>query len=111
MVPAFVLGALGDEKPGPALWGRAAARDGLFRGTRIKFSKTCDWEIGGQPPTKFGGRQRPHFVIHSWISLPSEEARTAALPAPTPAITGESITLDAVEPVSLAEEMSDSIPF
>ena len=25
VVPAFVLGALGDEKPEPALWGRAPA--------------------------------------------------------------------------------------
>jgi hypothetical protein len=48
-------------------------------------------------------------VIHSWISLPGEEAQTAALPAPP--VTGESITLDAVEPPALAEEMSDSIPF
>jgi hypothetical protein len=33
---------------------------------------------------------------------------------PTPAaptVTGEAITLDAVEPVSLAEEMDDDIPF
>ena len=213
--------------------GQETKRDGLFRGTRIKFSKTCEWEIGGQPvdpalrlifvdidriitrwgqdrkpigdpvvlkpgerwpdislwndkiphtewiqgpgglqgswkkaqivhfldpksmgeyhwadsttggsiaiktaigsikamrrfrpgaapvvelsdtfmPTQFGGRQRPHFVVHSWISLPGEESQPAALLAPTPAIAGESITLDAVEPVSLSEEMNDVIPF
>jgi len=43
----------------------------------------------------------------------SAERRSAdrRLAGADPAITGESITLDAVEPVSLAEEMSDSIPF
>ena len=63
--------------------------------------------------TKFGGRQRPSFVIHSWISLPGKEPQQpAALPAPAaPAVTGESIALDAVEPVSLSEEMDDAIPF
>jgi hypothetical protein len=64
-------------------------------------------------PTKFGGRQRPHFVIHSWVSMPGKEPQQpAALPAPAaPTVTGEAITLDAVEPVSLAEEMDDDIPF
>jgi hypothetical protein len=64
-------------------------------------------------PTKFGGRQRPHFVIHSWVSMPGKELQQpAALPTPSaPTITGEAITLDAVEPVSLAEEMDDAIPF
>jgi hypothetical protein len=63
--------------------------------------------------TKFGGRQRPSFVIHSWVSMPGKEPQQpAALPTPAaPTVTGESITIDAVEPVSLAEELSDSIPF
>jgi hypothetical protein len=49
--------------------------------------------------TRFGGRQRPHFAIHSWVSLPGngDQAQPAALPAP--------------QPVTLAEEMNDSIPF
>jgi hypothetical protein len=64
-------------------------------------------------PTKFGGRQRPHFVVHSWVSMPGKEPQQpAALPNPAaPTVTGEAITLDAVEPVSLAEEMDDDIPF
>ena len=34
--------------------------------------------------TRFGGRQRPHFAIHNWVSLPGEEPQPAALPAPSP---------------------------
>jgi hypothetical protein len=33
-------------------------------------------------PTRFEGRQRPEFVIHSWVALPSEDQQHAALPAP-----------------------------
>ena len=63
--------------------------------------------------TKFGGRQRPHFVIHNWVSMPGKEPQQpAALPAPAAqTVTGESIALDAIEPVSLSEEMDDAIPF
>jgi hypothetical protein len=32
--------------------------------------------------TKFGGRQRPHFVIHNWVTMPGEEPQPTALPAP-----------------------------
>jgi hypothetical protein len=38
--------------------------------------------------TKFGGRQRPHFAIHNWVSPPGEEPQPAALPAPSPAPSG-----------------------
>ena len=31
-------------------------------------------------PTAYGGRERPHFVIHSWVTMPGEEPPPAALP-------------------------------
>jgi hypothetical protein len=68
--------------------------------------------------TAYGGRQRPHFKIHGWVSLPGEEAKPVALPAPdatpaapTAAVQPNSITLEAVKPVSVAEEMDDEIPW
>jgi hypothetical protein len=57
--------------------------------------------------TKFGGRERPHFEILNWITLPGSEAPSpgnAALPAPPAGIK-------AVEPVSIAEELNDEIGF
>ncbi|MGB9388823.1 MAG: hypothetical protein WCB70_02345 [Xanthobacteraceae bacterium] len=48
--------------------------------------------------TRFGGRQRPHFVIVRWITLGADEK--AALPAPAREVK---------EP-TLAEEMRDQIP-
>ena len=66
-------------------------------------------------PTKFGGRQRPHFKICNWVSLPNEEPQPAALPAPeagtAAAAQPNSVALKTVKPISLAEEMSDEIPF
>jgi hypothetical protein len=53
--------------------------------------------------TKFGGRQRPHFVIHNWVGLPGNEPQPAALPAPT-------ATVQSVKPVTLQEELNDEIP-
>jgi hypothetical protein len=90
--------------------------------------------------TKFGGRQRPHFEIHNWVSLPGAEPQPAALPAPplnstaAPVIearaepaakpaaaakkkpTKRISTLDIaapltpVKPVTLREELNDEIP-
>jgi hypothetical protein len=34
-------------------------------------------------PTRYGGRQRPHFIIQSWVGL-GEDGTTQALPAPAP---------------------------
>jgi hypothetical protein len=48
--------------------------------------------------TRFGGRQRPHFVIVRWIMLGAEEK--AALPAPA----------QEVKEPTLAEELNDEIP-
>ena len=65
-------------------------------------------------PTKYGGRQRPNFKIHGWVSLPGEESKPVALPAPdapTAAVQPNSITLKAVKPVSVGEELDDSIPW
>jgi hypothetical protein len=69
-------------------------------------------------PTKFGGRQRPHFEIKSWVSLTREQP--AALPAPNP-VPAAPVTLaqspplaeaePLSKPVSIAEEMDDAIPF
>src|SRR5262249_18031636 len=32
--------------------------------------------------TRFGGRQRPHFIIHSWMNMAPEGSGQAALPSP-----------------------------
>jgi hypothetical protein len=72
-------------------------------------------------PTNYGGKQRPHFIIHSWVGgVTSEEPTADALPAPNtptsspvPAVTIQSKSFalgDAVEPVTLREEMNDEIP-
>jgi hypothetical protein len=66
--------------------------------------------------TKFGGRQRPHFIIHSWVTMPGEEPQPAALPAPggppkpAAAVQLDAVQLDAVKPVTISEEMNDAIP-
>jgi hypothetical protein len=81
--------------------------------------------------TKFGGRERPHFVIVNWVTMPGEEPQPAALPAPAPTaatmieakpvedkakpsmITTLDLAapLEAVEPPTIAEEMNDEIGF
>jgi hypothetical protein len=50
--------------------------------------------------TKFGGRQRPHFAIHNWVSLPGEEPQPAALPAPPPNSTAAPIVEAKAEPAT-----------
>jgi hypothetical protein len=84
-------------------------------------------------PTKFGGRQRPHFIIHNWITMSGSDPQPAALPAPAPAApiieatpvkeepvaaakprpkSGSAIdSLKIAEPLTLREEMSDEIPW
>jgi hypothetical protein len=52
--------------------------------------------------TKFGSRQRPHFVCVRWIELGGSDA--TALPAPEAGSSGAE-----VEAPSLAEEMNDSL--
>jgi hypothetical protein len=84
--------------------------------------------------TRFGGRQRPHLQISSWVNLPgtgAEPQQAAALPAPaaTAATVIEAkpvkdkpkpsmITtldvaapLEAVKPPTIGEEMNDEIGF
>jgi hypothetical protein len=68
--------------------------------------------------TKFGGRNRPHFIIRSWVNLPgSEPQQAAALPAPISAAAKPITTLDVaapletVKPPTVAEEMNDEIGF
>ena len=50
--------------------------------------------------TKFGGRQRPHFEIHNWVSLPGDESQPAALPAPPPNSTAAPIIVAKAEPAT-----------
>jgi hypothetical protein len=79
-------------------------------------------------PTRFGGRQRPHFKIVRWIRLDGEGGQVEALPPPTakerqpdmfaksadePAqqTTSQSdLPLNEVKEPSLAEELNDKIP-
>lgn len=55
--------------------------------------------------TKFGGRQRPHFVVHNWVGGITGEEQPAALPAPAAALGAT------IKPVTLHEEMNDDLPF
>jgi hypothetical protein len=62
-------------------------------------------------PTKWGGRQRPHFKIVRWVRLGGEGGEVEALPpppaTPTPAAQPE---LPLVQEPSLKEELNDDIP-
>ena len=65
-------------------------------------------------PTRFGGRQGPHFEIKRWVSFAPDEK---ALPAPLGSNTAiEHSTQKApeqprsVEPLTLSEAMNDEIP-
>jgi hypothetical protein len=73
-------------------------------------------------PTRWGGRQRPHFKIlpNRWVRLGGEgdqiepASGLTPLPAPAPAeqTTAQSdLPLNEVEEPSLKEEMGDEIPF
>jgi hypothetical protein len=64
--------------------------------------------------TRFGGRQRPHFIIKRWISLGADEK---LLPAPTsPASEAEAPKAEplpgagTVEEPTLSEQMGDEMP-
>jgi hypothetical protein len=66
-------------------------------------------------PTRYGGRQRPHFEIMRWVRLGGEGGEVEALPPPTPPpvqqTTAQSdLPLKEVQEPSLAEEMDDGIP-
>jgi hypothetical protein len=69
-------------------------------------------------PTRFGGRQRPHFKIVRWIRLGGEGGEVEALPPPStpaakpaPQTTAEpELPLTTVKEPSLAEELNDDIP-
>jgi hypothetical protein len=69
--------------------------------------------------TRFGGRQRPHFVIKRWVSLGAEGGQVEALPSPSPPPkpadesvpqTTSDLPLKEIKEPSLAEEMEDEIP-
>ena len=66
-------------------------------------------------PTKYGGRQRPHFEVVRWIGFDTGEGRDA-LPAPKPVLTGGAAATpktppwNEVEEPSLKEELNDDLP-
>ena len=81
--------------------------------------------------TRFGGRQRPHFVIKRWVRLGGEGGEVEALPSPSPSpsmtaqldqfakpadkpaqqTTSQSdLPLTEVKQPTLAEELNDEIP-
>ena len=71
-------------------------------------------------PTRFGGRQRPHFVIRHFVRLGGEggEVQALAPPAQAPAdkpaqqATAQAeLPLETVNQPSLKEEVGDEIPF
>jgi hypothetical protein len=57
--------------------------------------------------TRFGGRQRPHFVIKRWISFGPDGTALPAAPTAALPLSGA----HAVAEPTLREEMDDSIPF
>jgi hypothetical protein len=67
--------------------------------------------------TRFGGRQRPHFLIKRWIALGGDggilpAASPLALNAPTTeSSTDKQVGAQTVKPPTLSEEMADTLPF
>jgi hypothetical protein len=67
--------------------------------------------------TRFGGRQRPHFIVVRWVRLGGGGGAIEALPSPEPspptstAATSQSdLPLSPVQEPSLREELDDDIP-
>jgi hypothetical protein len=59
--------------------------------------------------TKFGGRQRPHFIVKRWVQFGSEKP---ALAAPAQPPKAESLPgVEAVIEPPLAEQMNDAVPW
>jgi hypothetical protein len=59
--------------------------------------------------TKFGGRQRPHFIIRNWISFGPDGMTPLPAPAPQGKLPGGA---HVVKEPTLREEMDgDKIPF
>jgi len=62
--------------------------------------------------TRFGGRQRPQFVVKRWVVLGDGAADHAALPGPTAGgAGGDASGMRTVEPPSVREELEDGIRF
>jgi hypothetical protein len=66
-------------------------------------------------PTRFGGRQRPHFEIKRWVSFRPDEQALSAPPrlsnsASQPTAQSAPEQLRTVAPPTLTEEMNDEIP-
>jgi hypothetical protein len=63
--------------------------------------------------TRFGGRQRPNFVIKRWIDL-SGDGRALPAPAentPKPPVLEQGMPERIVKEPNLAEQMNDELPF
>jgi hypothetical protein len=62
--------------------------------------------------TRFGGRQRPHFMIKRWVRLGDEGGEVEALPPPPAA--GEpaksELPLQEVTEPTIQEDMNDDLP-
>ena len=83
-----------------------------YRGPRVSAVITLSDRF---MPTKYGGRQRPHFEVVRWIGFDTGEGGDA-LPAPKPALAGgaaatpETPPWNEVEEPSLKEELNDDLP-
>jgi hypothetical protein len=66
--------------------------------------------LGSKPmPTKFGMKVRPEFVIHEWRNLGGGAAQVADAGPPAPLAIEHAGA--PVEPMKLAEELNDQIPW
>jgi hypothetical protein len=73
--------------------------------------------------TRFGGRQRPHFIVKRWVALGGEGAlpstkppaltgpQTAEPPAEQKTTSDKKAGLKEVKPPSVSEELNDAITF
>jgi hypothetical protein len=86
-----------------------------FRGAHVNPVITCSDVF---LPTKYGGRQRPHFKIPRWVPFGGDGKTQALLPPTSPTLPpadaqagqASSDGLHTVEPPSVAETLDDSIP-
>ena len=83
-----------------------------YRGPRVSAVITLSDRF---MPTKYGGRQRPHFEVVRWIGFDTGEGGDA-LSAPKPALAGGAAATPEIPPwseveePSLKEELNDDLP-
>jgi len=67
-------------------------------------------------PTRYGGRQRPHFKVVRWIGFGGDDGGGKALPTSNPPLEGgaveqsEAPPWNEIEEPSLREELNDDLP-